>query len=334
MRILGIGETVLDVSHILPAFPREDSKNQPETTTYSVGGPVAAALTLLRNLGATCVLATSIGTDEAGRMISDQLEEKGIKLHTPSKTTDHSKVHTYLVNRQNGSRTGIKSTTNTPAVTTVPQSLIEWADLILFDRHVPEAFDQVKRVRPAVPTIIDPSTDTRPQLLDRVKKTTVPIMPIEAVHGWDTTQPPAANLQSMARQLEKPLLITCGSHGSLLYDEGEVTIGPSLQIDAVDTLGAGDVFRGAVAYGLLNHWPLKRILGYANRVAGLQCTKPGNGTAIPTAAEITAAQALPFRETPSLTTMLARSTPADQRADNHKHVDTASTSPTTIERNL
>src|SRR4029079_5838148 len=38
-------------------------------------------------------------------------------------------------------------------------------------------------------------------------------------------------------------------------------------VDVVNGLGAGDSFGGALCYGLLNHWPLERMLRFAN-VAG------------------------------------------------------------------
>jgi sugar/nucleoside kinase (ribokinase family) len=46
-------------------------------------------------------------------------------------------------------------------------------------------------------------------------------------------------------------------------------------VRAIDTTGAGDVFRGGFLYGLVRGWSADRILQFANAAAAVSCTKPG-----------------------------------------------------------
>ena len=47
------------------------------------------------------------------------------------------------------------------------------------------------------------------------------------------------------------MCVTLGRSGAMIVDGGHVHYAPAFAVDAVDTTGAGDVFRGAFIYGLL-----------------------------------------------------------------------------------
>jgi sugar/nucleoside kinase (ribokinase family) len=46
-------------------------------------------------------------------------------------------------------------------------------------------------------------------------------------------------------------------------------------VAARDTTGAGDVFHAAFAYGILQGWPLPRLLDFSCAAAALNCTATG-----------------------------------------------------------
>jgi sugar/nucleoside kinase (ribokinase family) len=61
---------------------------------------------------------------------------------------------------------------------------------------------------------------------------------------------------------------------------------PAFQVSAVDTTGAGDVFRGGLIYGLLNGWPVERMLRFANAAAATSCTRAGALDGVPSLQEV------------------------------------------------
>jgi hypothetical protein len=61
---------------------------------------------------------------------------------------------------------------------------------------------------------------------------------------------------------------------------------PAFPVHAVDTTGAGDVFRAGFVYGALSGWPTADILRFANAAAAVSCTRLGAISAIPTLAEV------------------------------------------------
>jgi sugar/nucleoside kinase (ribokinase family) len=54
----------------------------------------------------------------------------------------------------------------------------------------------------------------------------------------------------------------------------------------IDTTGAGDVFHGGYAYGLLQKWPLEQTTRFASVAAALKCRSLGGRKGIPTLSEI------------------------------------------------
>ena len=57
-------------------------------------------------------------------------------------------------------------------------------------------------------------------------------------------------------------------------------------VDVVNGLGAGDGFGGALCYGLLQDWPLERILQFANVAGAIVAGRRECSTAMPTTAEV------------------------------------------------
>ncbi len=61
---------------------------------------------------------------------------------------------------------------------------------------------------------------------------------------------------------------------------------PTFPVDVVNGLGAGDAFGGALVHGLLEEWPLRRILEFANVAGAIVAARLECSTAMPTSAEV------------------------------------------------
>lgn len=75
----------------------------------------------------------------------------------------------------------------------------------------------------------------------------------------------------------------CGENGSTLYssDSGPIHT-KAYPVHAVDTTGAGDSFDAAYMLGLSRGWPQQRAGQFASIVAGLNCTRVGATSGVPT----------------------------------------------------
>jgi sugar/nucleoside kinase (ribokinase family) len=95
----------------------------------------------------------------------------------------------------------------------------------------------------------------------------------------------AAALQDGARRV----VATDGSRGSFASDAaGASAHAAGVPVDVVSTLGAGDVFHGALVAAHVRDLSLDDALGYANHVAALSCLGLDGRSAIPTHDDVTA----------------------------------------------
>jgi sulfofructose kinase len=95
-----------------------------------------------------------------------------------------------------------------------------------------------------------------------------------------------AALRSLRRTLDNVLVVTMGEHGASALDGDRFYHEPAFAVHAVDTTGAGDVFRGGFIYALVNGQPMDQALRTANAAAAVSCTRLGALNGVPTLAEV------------------------------------------------
>ncbi|WP_033313943.1 ribokinase [Streptomyces iakyrus] len=84
----------------------------------------------------------------------------------------------------------------------------------------------------------------------------------------------------------KSVVVTLGAEGALVASAEGVSRVPAVQVDAVDTTGAGDSFTAALAWRLGAGESLAQAAAYAVRVGAATVTKEGAQASFPTAAEV------------------------------------------------
>ena len=82
--------------------------------------------------------------------------------------------------------------------------------------------------------------------------------------------------------------VTLGARGALLLVNGEILHEPAMPVTAVDTTGAGDLFRAGFIFAWLSGAPPREMLRMANAAAALSCTRPGAMASIPALADVRA----------------------------------------------
>ena len=67
---------------------------------------------------------------------------------------------------------------------------------------------------------------------------------------------------------------------------GERVEAPPIPVRPLNGLGAGDSFGGSLIHGLLEGWPLEKVLQRANAAGAIVASRLECSTAMPTSAEI------------------------------------------------
>jgi len=84
------------------------------------------------------------------------------------------------------------------------------------------------------------------------------------------------------------VIVTCGPDGAVFVVDGSVERIPAPDVDAVDTVGAGDVFCGYLVAALAAGVTMEDAVGEAVRAASISVTKRGAATSAPYRTELAA----------------------------------------------
>lgn len=100
----------------------------------------------------------------------------------------------------------------------------------------------------------------------------------------------AEDTETAARQLQEAgcprVIITRGEHGCCVLDGDRVEHIPTLKVEAVDAVAAGDVFNGVLATALAEGRSLIGAARWASTAAAISVTRRGAQPSIPTREEI------------------------------------------------
>jgi ribokinase len=77
------------------------------------------------------------------------------------------------------------------------------------------------------------------------------------------------------------VIITLGSKGAYISDQGFTGLIPAQEVNAIDTVAAGDTFNGALVVGLSEGMSIAAAVSFANAASAITVTRQGAQRAIP-----------------------------------------------------
>jgi sugar/nucleoside kinase (ribokinase family) len=291
-----LGENSLDLLVVVPEHPQRNSKLMMTQLTHRPGGQCATAMVACARLGWRARYIGHFGDDPNGRSGIASLELEGVDVRyaraIPGATSQTAVI---LVDAATHDRTVIwhrhPSLALTPA-DVVPASVEEARVLLVDGQDTAAATRAAACARAAgTRTVIDiervrPGTDALLRQIDV-------IIASEAFPSELTGNPDiGAALRVMFAEYRPAVAcVTLGESGSLAICGGREIVTPAFRVEAVDTTGAGDAFRGGFIAGWLKGdggVDLEDILRYASAVAALKCRVLGAREGIPRAPEVEA----------------------------------------------
>ena len=260
----------------------------------AAGMAVNAAVALSR-LGLNVHMWTRIGDDETGRQFMQEMQRErinadGVRVLAGVQTSFSS----ILVDLQ-GERSLVPffDAKIPPDASWLPLDKVADAGAVLVDmRWLEGAAAALRQARQCgVPGILDADTAPAQDLNDMIPLASHVLFSASALNiVRPGLAPEAALLDVAARNPADVVGVTLGSQGALLWTRvsGRVLHVPAPSIQAVDTLGAGDVWHGTFAWGLLRGLPMPEIVQWANLAAAMKCEVFGGVTGTPTWAQLQA----------------------------------------------
>lgn len=285
--VLGIGANSIDFVTVVPAFPRPEgwySKMQIRRHIVTCGGQTATAMAVCARFGLRAQYIGAVGSDENGQRVLADLPKHRVDASGVVVKPGRNQFAVIVIDGQSGERAVLWDRDARLALDEddVPFDVIARARVL----HVDDV-DQEAALRAArhalglgipVTSDLDRMTDRTAELVDSVS------YPIFA-DGLHEKLTGLADHEQALRRLCRPhhraLCITIGQHGAVALAGDRFFHAPGFKVEAVDTTGSGDVFRGAFIFALLREWDIERSVRFANAAAALACTGVGAMAGIP-----------------------------------------------------
>jgi sugar/nucleoside kinase (ribokinase family) len=280
---------------VFTGLPKPPTPGEELWTGGMASGPggIANFAVALARLGTRPVLAAAFGDDAHGTLCWDFLTNQGVDLTHSRRFADWATPVTVALSYDDD-RALITHGTPPPALHTTQESMLPStkASIVHLD---PVADISVSDLPGLVFADVgwDPTQRWRPELLRQLMHCHA-FMPneVEAM-AYTRTDTPLNAVKKLA-DVVPIAVVTRGARGALAVDNltGEHAEVDGINVDCIDSTGAGDVFGAAFVHATLTGKPLHERLQFANMAAAISVQRPGGAAAAPTLPEISGAEVL------------------------------------------
>jgi sulfofructose kinase len=287
--VVGIGENSVDRVYRVSGAAASNAKLAASAHHVSCGGQVTTTLAACAALGLRPAYVGTFGGDDDGARIRDALTGARVDVSRSVVRDAPNRHAVILVDERNGDRTVVwhRDSRLELRVEEIPFDLITNARLLHVDDLDEEA--SVAAARIAAGAGIPVTSD-----IDRASDRTIELMALSTVPIFSTHVPAALTGEDDAERALRALrhhhagwlCVTLGGLGAMLLEGDRLHHVPAFVVDAVDTTGAGDVFRAAFIYALLRNQGPADILRFAAAAAAVACTREGAMTSVPALTDV------------------------------------------------
>lgn len=285
-RVTCVGGGVIDLVYDLDTLPGADGKYNVRAVSESGGGMAANAAVMVSRLGGQSAWCGRVGDDDKGRRIIDGLKKEGVSVDCCKVYTGAASSHSVVLNSANGDRAILLYQLSglDDDIDWLPmQSLLE-TDVVLADNRWIEGATVVLQAAAerGLPRVLDIDSAGSKDSLGFVSLGTHAIYSdpgLAALYGGSDQE------TRLRKALEHTdfVAVTRGADGvDWMQSDGVLRHLPAYSVDAVETVGAGDVFHGAFALELADGAGEERALRFAAAAAALKCTRQGGRSSFPT----------------------------------------------------
>jgi sulfofructose kinase len=283
-----IGVITIDTIALVDKYPSEDERVLADEISRAGGGPAAVAAVALSRLGVKSAIVGTIGDDADGKEVLRIFAQEGVDTSGISIGTTATAGSVIVASKEHSARAiSTRQPVAQAAMNEAAKKLIASAQWVHVDhvgiKRLDEAgisrgkgpqisFDAGYGVETFDPILVDLFVPTDRQMALRYP-------------GIDL----AVALENDSMKAGNTVVATQGSAGSAGFSpETGLVTAPGFRVDVTSTLGAGDVFHGALVAQLTQGHPLQEAMRRANAVAALSCRGLDGQSKIPTTPELNA----------------------------------------------
>lgn len=289
-KLLFIGIAVLDYVFSVDALPAAAVKYRARDLDVVGGGLAANAAVAAVRLGADVSLATRLGDDLPGAEIIAGLQADGVDCAFARRFPGRSSPVSAIFLDAAGERMIMNHAdpemphdigwlpTALPAGTAAVLGDIRW------EQGAHHLFGLARRG--GIPAVLDADrAPDDPALLDAATHVALSTQALGEITGAEDAR---SGLIRLARRYGGWLAVTGGADGVWFTEGGAIAHESAFEIDAVDTLAAGDIWHGALALALGEKMTPREAVRFASAAAAIKCARPGGREGAPYRSEVEA----------------------------------------------
>jgi len=278
---------VLNVDHL----PTPNQGARVSASSWQGGGKVASGIVSSARQGAKCAIMGAVGDDIFGKFCYEDFKRHGIDVSSLIMRKDrYTQLNIVLSDKATMGRSilgGGRGTTERITFEELDLDKIRNAKYF-FVAHLSDVVLQACEVakEAGVKVFID-ADNCKPGgegLIENLHLIDVFVgseFVYKNIYGDSTDY--EANCKDIMAKGPSIAVFTFGEHGCRGYSEetGYFEL-PAFDVDATDTLGAGDVYHGGYVAALVDGKNAKEAARYASAVSAIKCTRIGGRSGIPT----------------------------------------------------
>lgn len=269
---LFVGMVTLDLIYLSPKLPDHNQKIVASDYTVAAGGPATNAAVTFSYLGNQATILGVVGTHPITHLIRGDLESHGVAMaDLDSTATEPPPVSSIIVTEATGDRAVISLNARKIQISNeqLPADIESSVDLVLIDGHqmaVGHALAKLAKNK-NIPVVIDGGS-WKPGF-----ETILPFVDY-AICSANFYPPGCKNSEDVIAYLAAVgipyVAITQGEKPIPYFSLGVSSQLQVTPINAIDTLGAGDVFHGAFCHYILRQ-SFTDALASAAKIASYSC---------------------------------------------------------------
>ncbi len=290
-KVIVFGGINMDLFAYIPRSTREGETITASSIEFYLGGKGANQAVAASRLGAEVAFVGTVGKDEFGEKLIRMISSENIDTSLINSKAGQS--GTALINVLENSNNEVISYPGTNQLTQhayIDEGSLSEAEIIICQMEVneEETFNLFKRAKQKnCKTILNlaPYKKIRSEILTLTDVLIVNETEFSELSGIELNlinEDINIDIINSPESLKSiDLIVTLGKRGVLIFSKGKKTFIAAEQVKAIDTVGAGDCFVGAMSYGILNGKDLLAASKFANKVASISVTQKGAAASMP-----------------------------------------------------
>lgn len=283
-KILLAGVAVIDFVLSLDKFPAKAQKYRARDAMVVGGGCAASAAVAVSRLGGHACLAARMGQDAIGDLIIAELVTEGVDCSLVRRFEKGRSSFSSVIVDAAGERQVVNFRDETLSIEAdwLEQRIPHDFDAALGDTRWPEGSAVLMAAARALsrPGVIDAEAPFG-NSQDALRLASHIAFSGDGLREFTGIEDLEEGLRKAGESCGGFVCVTDGANDVIYLERGEKRNVPAFAIQAVDTLGAGDVWHGAFTLALGEGMNERDAIIFANAAAAIKCTRFGGRAGIP-----------------------------------------------------